>query len=101
MAQRARLLTAENVLEELELGDDFDDLDNPMMAGSDDEFSDCDLDENENDKDEENTDMLTSSSPQSDTSGASSPLSSPPSSPPVNPSYSYSMVVCTELSLHQ
>ena len=59
-------------MEELELGDDFGDLDEPMMAGSNDEFSDCDLDENENDKDEENTDMLTSSSPQPDTSGASS-----------------------------
>ena len=32
MAQRARLLTAEDVLEELELGDDYDDLDEPMMA---------------------------------------------------------------------
>ena len=82
MAQRTRLLIAEDILEELELRDDFDNLDEPMMAGSDDDFSDCDLDENENDNDEENADMLTSSSPQQDTSGASSPLSSPPSIPP-------------------
>ena len=53
-----RLLTAEDVLEELELGDDFDDLDEPR---SDDEFSDCDLDDNENDdNNEDNTDLLTS-----------------------------------------
>ena len=55
MAQRARLLTAEDVLEEFELGDNFDDLDEPMMAGSDDELSDCDLDENENDDNADNT----------------------------------------------
>ena len=38
-------LTAEAVLEELELNDDFD-ADEPMMAGSDDEFDDIDDDVN-------------------------------------------------------
>ena len=37
MPQEARLLIAEDVLEELELGDDFDDL-HESMARSDDEF---------------------------------------------------------------
>ena len=69
MAQRAMRLTAEDVLEELELGDDFDDLDELMMAWSDDEFSDCDLDENENDDNVDNTDLLTSFQPQQGTSG--------------------------------
>ena len=41
----ARRLTAEAVLEELELDDDFD-ADEPMMAGSDDEFDDIDDDVN-------------------------------------------------------
>lgn len=52
MAHRERLMTTEDVLEELELGDENDDLDEPMMPGSDDEFSDCDLDGNEDDDDD-------------------------------------------------
>ena len=46
MAKRARLMTTEDVLNELELVDNQDDFDVPMMPGSDDEFSDCELDEN-------------------------------------------------------
>ena len=49
MAHRERLMTTEDVLADLELGDENDDLDEPMMSGSDDEFSDCDLDENDGD----------------------------------------------------
>lgn len=45
MAKRARLMTAEDVLEELDFEDDHDNFDEPMMPGSDDEFSDCDLEE--------------------------------------------------------
>ena len=99
MAQRARLLTAEDVLEELELGDDYDDLDEPKMAGNDDEFSDCDLDENENDDNDDSTNLLTSIQPQQGSSGASSPSLSRSASPPLNPSYS--MVIRTELSFHR
>ena len=87
MAQRPRRMTTEAVLEELELEDDFD-MDEPMMPGSDDEFSDCDLDENEKD-DEGDTDEPMSSQPLPATAGVfsqsspfSSPLSSPLSSPP-------------------
>ena len=47
MAQKERLMTTEDVLEELELEEEIDDLDKPMMPRSNDEFSDCDLDENE------------------------------------------------------
>ena len=52
MAKRARLMTAEDVLEELDFEDDHEnlDFDEPMMPGSDDEFSDCDLDEEEEDE---------------------------------------------------
>ena len=45
-------MTAEDVLEELDFEDgheNTDDFDEPMMPGSDDEFSDCDLDEEEDD----------------------------------------------------
>ena len=75
MAHRERLMTTEDVLEELELGDENDDLDEPMMPGSDDEFSDCDLDENEDDDDANNDDITgvpTTSQPQQVNSGASS-----------------------------
>ena len=45
--ERARTMTAEDVVDRLDLDDDFDE---PMIPGSDDEFSDCDLeDEDEND----------------------------------------------------
>ena len=69
-------MTTEDVLEELELGDEIDDPDEPMIFRSDDEFSDCDLDENEDndDSNEDNTNVPTSSQPQPQkvTSGASS-----------------------------
>lgn len=76
-AQRGRLMTTDVVFDGLELGDDCDDLDEPMMPGSEDEFSDCDLDEDENDdkydSDEDVNDEPTSSQPQQGTSAASSP----------------------------
>ena len=74
------MVTTEDVLEELQLGDDCDDIDKPVMAGSDDEFSDCHLDEIENDDndDEDNTDAPTSPQTQPATSGASSQPSTPP-----------------------
>ena len=51
MAGRTRLLTAEDVLEELELDqDDFID-DESMMPGSDDEFSDLEDVEDDSDDD--------------------------------------------------
>ena len=46
-------MTTENVLEELELGDENDNLDEPMMPRSDNEFSDCD------DEDDDNNDNIT------------------------------------------
>ena len=93
MAERVRLLTAEDVLEELERGDDFDELDEPMMAGSDDEFNDCDLDENENDDNDNNTNLLTSIQPQQGSSGASLPSSSCSASPPSTPPTQWSSVL--------
>ena len=83
MAHRERLTTTEDVLEELELGDENDDLDEPMIPGSDDEFSDCDLDENEDDDDANNDDITgvpTTSQPQPQqvNSGASSTPPPPP-----------------------
>ena len=73
MAKRARLLTAEDVLDELDLEDDYDDFDEPMMPGSDDEFDDCDLvdEEDENDSDGEQT---TPPSPTQQASSATPPL---------------------------
>ena len=56
MAKRARLMTAEDVVDELELEDDYDNFDERMMPGSDEEFSDCDLeDEDEDVSDDEQT----------------------------------------------
>ena len=85
MAHRERLMTTDDVLAELELGDENDDLDEPMMPGSDDEFSDCDLDENDgDDNNDDSTWVPTSSQPQP---GASS---TPPSPPPSSPQWSSS-----------
>ena len=44
MHKRARM-TTEDVLDELEVADDQDDYDESMMPGSDDEFGDCELEE--------------------------------------------------------
>ena len=49
-----------------------------MRAGSNDEFSDCDLHDNENDDNDDITDLLTSTQPQQGGSGASSPPSTTP-----------------------
>ena len=96
MAQRPRLMTTEAVLEKLELEDDFDDMDEPIMPGTDDEFSDCDLDENE---------KPMSFQPLPDTAGVfsqsspfSSPLSSPLSSPPSQWSSNLSSVPISNFS---
>ena len=66
MAHRERLMTTEDVLAELELGDgdENDDLDEPVMPGSDDEFSDCDLDENDDDNNDDSAWVPTSPQPQ-------------------------------------
>ena len=74
MAKRARLITAEDVLDELDLEDDYDDLDEPMMPGSDDEFSDCNLEDEEDDKDVSNGEETTPPSPTQQTSSATPPL---------------------------
>lgn len=50
MAKRPRLMTTEDVLDELELDDD---LDEPMMPGSDDEFSDCEMEDIDDESDDE------------------------------------------------
>ena len=75
--KRARTMTAEDVVDRLDLDDDLDDFDEHMMPGSNDEFSDCDLeDEDENDSDDElNT-------PLSPTEQASSTVPPPPPLPP-------------------
>ena len=84
MAKRARLLTAEDVLDELDLEDDYDDFDKPMIPGSDDEFDDCDLvDEDENDSDGEQT---TPPSPTQQASSATPPLPTDWSSSLTSPS---------------
>ena len=49
MVKRARMMTTEDVLDELQLVDDHDDFDEPMMPGSDDEFSDCELEDEDED----------------------------------------------------
>ena len=56
MAKRARLMTIEDVLYELDLDDDNADFDEPMMPGSDDEFDAIDLEEeSDSDSDEQGT----------------------------------------------
>ena len=46
MAKRQRL-TVEQVLEDISDDEDYDDPDEPMMEGSDDEFSDLEMDEDD------------------------------------------------------
>ena len=75
MAKRARMMTAEDVVDELDLQDDYDDFDEPMMPGSDDEFSDCDLDEEDNIASDEEDDQQTT--PPSPTQQASTPPALP------------------------
>lgn len=43
MAKRTRLVTIEDILEDLDV-DDLQDLNEPMEPGSDDEFSDLEVD---------------------------------------------------------
>ena len=72
MDRRARLLTTEDVLEELELDNDFD-ADEPVMPGSDDEFSDLE----DIDDDDEDIDIIdhsaTPNSPPSNAQGSTLP----------------------------
>ncbi len=77
MARRAKL-TAEAVLEELELELEHDlDVDEPMMPGSDDEFSDLDDIEDDDDNDDDHCSL-----PHSPASGSSSDIGHSPSHPP-------------------
>lgn len=56
MARRAALLTTEDVLEELDVCNDDFDADEPMMPGSDDEFSDLeDVEDNSDDHNDVST----------------------------------------------
>ena len=56
MARRAALLTTEDVLEELDVCNDDFDADEPMMPGSDDEFSDLeDVEDNSDDDNDVST----------------------------------------------
>ena len=97
MSHRERLMTTEDVLVELELGDENDDL---MMPGSDDEFSDCDLDENDGDDNNDNSARVPNSSqPQILNPSLSSSLFS--SAVIFNPSLFSSVVILAELCLHQ
>ena len=64
MARRARLLTAEDVLDELELEQDDFDADEPMMPGSDNEFSDLeDVEEDDNAYDTDSGDEIATPTP--------------------------------------
>ena len=63
MAKRGRMMTTEDVLDELELVDNQDDFDEPMMPGSDDEFSDCEFDENLEDGNDSGDEQNTPPSP--------------------------------------
>ena len=63
MPKRARMMTTEDVLDELELVDNQDDFDEPMMPGSDDEFSDCEFDENLEDGNDSGDEQNTPPSP--------------------------------------
>ena len=83
-------MTTEDVSEELELGDENDDLDESMMPGSDNKFGDCNLHEKgDDDNNDDITGVLTTSQPQQVNYGASSTLS--PSS----------VVIFAELHFHQ
>jgi hypothetical protein len=68
MAKRARMITADDVLDELELAEDNDDFDEPMMSGSDDEFSDCELEDEDLEDDDSDGISDNQSTPPSPTS---------------------------------
>ena len=63
----ARLMTTEEVVDELQLSDDFD-ADEPMMPGSDDEFSDLEDIENDSDDDDDTSSTPIAPTTQSSTS---------------------------------
>ena len=82
-----RLLSTEAVLEELELDDDFD-VDEPMMAGSDDEFDDVEdvyLEDVEDDDDDDSNTQSSSSGSLPSWSSTLTPVTIPPFSSPVGP----------------
>ena len=62
----ARLMTTEEVVDELQLSDDDFDADEPMMPGSDDEF--IDLEDIENDSDDDDDTSCTPTAPPTQTS---------------------------------
>ena len=69
-----RLLSTEAVLEKLEFDDDFD-VDEPMMAGSDDEFEDVEnvyLEDVEDDDDSDSNGAARPQPPPNDTQSSSS-----------------------------
>ena len=68
LATPLRTMTAEDVVDRLDLDDDYDDFDEPMMPGSEDEFSDCDLE----DEDENNVSVGKQTTPPSSNQQASS-----------------------------
>ena len=45
MAKRVRMMATEDVLNELQLVEDNNNFEEPMMPGSNDEFSDCELED--------------------------------------------------------
>ena len=86
-----KLLSTEAVLEELDLDEDFDD-DEPMMAGSDDEFDDIEdvyLEDVDDDSNTAAPPHLPTPSSSSDTapcwSSTLTPIAVPPFSSPVGP----------------
>ena len=72
MAKRARTMTAEDVMDRLDLDDDYDDFDEPMMPGSEDEFSDCDLEDEDEDEDENDVSVGEQTTPPSSAQQANS-----------------------------
>ena len=74
MPKRARM-TTEDVLDELELADDQDDFDEPMMLGSDDEFSDCELEEDLEDEDNTGDELPIPPSPTQQATNTPTPAS--------------------------
>ena len=53
MAKRVRMMTTEDVLDELQLVEDNNNFDEPMMPGSDDEFEDVYLEDLEDDDEDD------------------------------------------------
>ena len=89
MAKRARTLTAEDVVDRLDLDDDYDDFDEPMMPGSEDEFSDCNLEDEDEDEDENDVSVGEQTTSPSSTQQASS------TAPALPPDWSFNLTSLT------